>query len=151
MNVLATEMDLHRSYAADFGITTAALEAEPKAPTTRAYTDFLVRTAAVGDFAELVAALLPCMWGYHEVGVALARRGPSPEPRYARWVDMYAAGDFAALAEWCRDLTDRLAEPLPPEARARLHGAFLTSSRYELAFWQMAWDCHTWDREDWAR
>jgi len=58
-----TEMDLHRSYAAEFGISEAELEATEPSPTTRAYTDFLVRVAALGTWGDLVAALLPCMWG----------------------------------------------------------------------------------------
>ena len=40
------EMDLHRSYAREFDISEEELEAEPMAPTTQGYTDFLVRTAA---------------------------------------------------------------------------------------------------------
>ncbi len=60
---LNTEMALHREYAARFGITAEELESEEMWPTTRAYTDFLVRTAADGDLADLVAALLPCAWG----------------------------------------------------------------------------------------
>src|SRR2546430_6355724 len=47
---LETEMSLHRAYAAEFGIDAARLESETKAPTTQAYTDFLLRTAALGDF-----------------------------------------------------------------------------------------------------
>ena len=77
-------------------------------PTTQGYTDFLVRTAAQGDFAELAAALLPCMWGYAEIGQALSARGRSPDDRYARWVQMYASAEFAELADWCRALVDRL-------------------------------------------
>ncbi|HSR41328.1 MAG TPA: thiaminase II, partial [Longimicrobiales bacterium] len=61
---LNTEMDLHRGYAARFGLTPEDLEAEPMWPTTRAYTDFLVRTSADGDLLDLLAALLPCAWGY---------------------------------------------------------------------------------------
>ena len=34
-----TEMDLHRTYAAGFGVTTDDLEAEEMAPVTRAYTE----------------------------------------------------------------------------------------------------------------
>ena len=141
---LAVEMDLHRSYAAEFGISSADLAAEPKAPTTEAYTDFLLRTAALGDYAELVAALLPCMWGFSEIGLALAA-GPRPaDPRYARWIDMYADAEFARLAAWCRDLLERVAEALPEERRARVREAFLVSSRYELAFWEMGWRCERW-------
>ena len=142
--VLGEEMDLHRSYATEFGIGSADLEAEPIAPTTRGYTDFLVRTAAQGDFAELAAALLPCMWGYAEVGQRLAERGKPDEPRYARWIDMYASADFAELAGWCRGLVDRLGALASPAVRAAMTEAFVTSSRYELAFWQAAWEQARW-------
>jgi thiaminase/transcriptional activator TenA len=139
-----TEMDLHRAYAAELGIAPAALEAEPMAPTTRAYTDFLVRVAATGDFAELAAALLPCMWGFAEIGETLAARGLPAEPRYAKWIRMYADPEFAALARWCRELVDRLAAGADDSVRGRMAEAFLTSSRYEYLFWEMAWRLETW-------
>ena len=142
--ILTTEMDLHRSFAASLGISAAELEAESPTPTTQGYTDFLVRTAAQGDFAELAAALLPCMWGYAEIGQALSARGRSPDDRYARWVQMYASAEFAELADWCRALVDRLGDELTEDARAPLQRAFLTSSRYELAFWEMAWNGERW-------
>lgn len=139
-----TEMDLHRAYAAEFGISAADLEREPMAPTTRAYTDFLLRVAATGDFAELAAALLPCMWGFAEIGQALQQRGLPAEPRYAKWIGMYADPAFAALADWCRGLVDRLAADAGEAGRARMAQAFLTSSRYEYLFWEMAWRREGW-------
>lgn len=132
-----TEMDLHRSYAAGFGITAEDLEAEEPAPVTRAYTDFLLRTATTGDFAELAAALLPCMWGFNEIGLRLAERGRPADERCAAWIDAYADPGFTELAAWCRDLVDRLAGDGGPGARARMREAFLVSSRYELAFWDV--------------
>ena len=137
---LDTEMDLHRSYCAQLGIGADDLDAEQPAPTTRAYTDFLVRTAAHGDFAELVAALLPCMWGYSEVGRRLAERGRPADRHYAAWIDMYASDEFAELAAWCRDVVDGVGEQAGPRTRAAMRRAFVTSSRYELAFWDMALD-----------
>lgn len=141
---LKTEMDLHRSYAAEFGITPAELEAERKAPTTQGYTDFLLRVATLGDFDEFAAALLPCMWGFCEIGERLAARGLPGDPRYAKWIAMYSAPEFAELTRWCRDLVDRLADGASPAARQRMEEAFLTSSRYELAFWEMAWTLEAW-------
>jgi thiaminase/transcriptional activator TenA len=93
-STLITEMELHRRYAAEWGITREELEAERPRATTRAYTDFLLRTAALGEFAELVAALLPCMWGYSELGQRLARGSRPPEERYARWIDMYSGEEL---------------------------------------------------------
>ncbi len=142
--VLQTEMGLHRSYAAEFGIGREELERERKAPTTQGYTDFLLRVAAMGDFAELVAALLPCMWGFCEIGQRLADRPRLSDERYARWIDTYAAPEFAEVARWCRDLLDRLADGLPERDLRRLEEAFVTSSRYEWRFWDMAWNRESW-------
>jgi thiaminase/transcriptional activator TenA len=140
----STEMELHRAYAAEFGISAAELEREPMGPTTRAYTDFLLRVAATGDFAELAAALLPCMWGFSEIGQRLAERGLPAEPRYAKWIQMYADPDFADLSAWCRNLVDRLADGASAEQRRRMETAFLTSSRYEHQFWDAALHLETW-------
>jgi len=141
---LNVEMDLHRSYAAEFGISAQELEAEEKAPATHGYTDFLLRVAALGDFAELVAALLPCMWGFSDIGQRLAQDTRPKDERYARWIDMYSSTEFAELADWCRALADRVAAGLPEEALRRMENAFLTSSRYEFLFWEMAWRQERW-------
>jgi thiaminase/transcriptional activator TenA len=141
---LRVEMNLHRSYAAEFGISEEELEGEEMAPATRAYADFLARTAALGGFAELVAALTPCMWAFCEIGQRLSK-GPQPaDERYRRWIEMYSSQEFADLAEWCRDLLDRLADGLGPEGQRRLEAAFLTSSRHELLFWEAAYRQEGW-------
>jgi thiaminase (transcriptional activator TenA) len=142
--ILGEEMELHRAFAREFGIDEAELEAERPAPTTQAYTDFLVRTAALGELAELAAALLPCMWGYAEVGQRLAAADAPPDARYARWIATYASEEFDELAGWCRGLVDRLGAAAGEEGRARMTRAFLTCSRYELAFWEMGWTLERW-------
>jgi len=136
---LHTEMDLHRSYAADWEISRAELEAERPQAVTRAYSDFLLRTATLGDFGELVAALLPCMWGYSQLGQRLAQGTPPSDERYARWIEMYSGEEFAKLSEWCREICDATAAEAGPDVHAKMRAAFLTSSRYELDFWEQAW------------
>ncbi|MBI4639710.1 MAG: thiaminase II [Candidatus Tectomicrobia bacterium] len=143
-SVLNVEMNLHRSYARQWGISAEELEKTEKAPTCQAYTDFLLRTAAVGSFTELVAALLPCMWGFCEIGLMLARQGMPSEPRYEEWIRMYSSPEFVDLTDWTRDLMDRCAAGLPKEELQRIEEAFLTSSRYEYAFWEMAYRQEQW-------
>jgi thiaminase/transcriptional activator TenA len=140
-----TEMNLHRVYATEFGISREELERELPAPTTRGYTDFLLRVGATGDFAELAAALLPCMWAFSEIGRRLAAQAaPSGDKRYAKWIAMYSSREFAELAQWCCDLLDSLATGLPDRELQKLEAAFVTSSRYELQFWEMAWKMERW-------
>lgn len=141
---LNTEMELHRAYAARFGLTAAELEAGRMWPTTRAYTDFLVRTAADGDLAELVAALLPCAWGYAWIGKRLAAGERPADARYADWIEQYASAEFQEAARWLRHELDRLAEGATEERRARLRELFLLSSRYEGMFWEMCWRGEAW-------
>ncbi|HKQ00422.1 MAG TPA: thiaminase II [Actinomycetes bacterium] len=129
------ELSLHRAYAAEFGLTEVDLDRAEKSPVCAAYTDFLLRTAATGEFAEVLAALLPCMWGYSELGRALAATGLPTEPRYRRWIQTYADPGFAELAAWCADLLDRAADGLPAARLAACEHAFLTSLRHEHAFW----------------
>jgi thiaminase/transcriptional activator TenA len=98
----------------------------------------------MGDFAELATALLPCMWAFSEIGQRLAARPKPSDERYAKWIAMYSSSEFAELAEWCRKLVDTLAAGLPERNLLKLEAAFLTSSRYELQFWEMAWNMEHW-------
>ncbi|MFW5951660.1 MAG: thiaminase II [Gemmatimonadota bacterium] len=141
---LNTEMELHRQYAARFGISGSELEAEPMWPTTRAYTDFLVRTAADGDMLDLLAALLPCAWGYCHVAQNLAERRRPADQRYVDWIDQYASDEFEDAAEWLRTELNRLVENAGPEKRERLKRLFVVSSQYEWMFWEMCWTGEEW-------
>jgi thiaminase/transcriptional activator TenA len=139
-----TEMELHRGYAAEFGISETELEATDPSPTTRAYTDFLVRVAALGTFGDLVAALLPCMWGFNHTGRELADRGLPDHEGYARWVEMYASEEFTDLAEWCKELMNEVAADTSEADRERYRELFRTSARYEYRFWDAAWRQEEW-------
>ena len=141
---LNTEMGLHRKYAERFGIGAAELEATPMWPTTHAYTDFLIRTCADGDMADLVAALLPCAWGYVYIAQRLSQGRPPADQRYADWIAQYASDDFIEAAEWLKAEMNRLSEGATREKRRRLGDLFLLSSQYEWLFWEMCWTGESW-------
>lgn len=142
---LNTEMELHRSYAAKFDIDAAELAATTPSPTTQAYTDFLVRTAAAGTFGDIVAALLPCMWGFNETARRLAETGLPDRAEYAEWIEMYAGEDFTELTDWCKDLMNEVAADAPETDREQYRDLFTTSARYEYRFWDAAWRQEDWD------
>jgi thiaminase/transcriptional activator TenA len=137
---LNTEMALHVSFCADFGITEDELLSTAPSPTTTAYVDHLVTTAYSGTAPEAAMALLPCAWGYAEIGARLADAGaPESQPLYGRWIEMYADPEFAALAEWLRGYIDRSAEGTGEAGRQRLADIFEVSTRYEYMFWDAAY------------
>src|SRR5438105_2569114 len=112
-STLHAELDLHRSYAAQFGISREELEEELASPTTLGYANFLLRTALLGSYPETVAALLPCMWGFCEIGQSLAVQPRPADARYNEWIEMYSSAEFAQLSDWCRERVDGVVEGLP--------------------------------------
>jgi thiaminase/transcriptional activator TenA len=143
-DTLNTEMALHRSYCAEFGITPADLEAAEPAQTTVGYTGHLLQAAVRGGIADICAAVLPCQWGYAEIARHLQVRGLPPEPRYRKWIALYASPEFAAYGRWLRETLEALAPTLAPADVARLQRTFHTSSRWEYLFWDMAWHMERW-------
>jgi thiaminase (transcriptional activator TenA) len=142
---LHVEMGLHRGYCERLGISRQALENTPVAPTTHAYTRHLLTVAQSGTIAELMASLLPCQWGYWEIGQALARQGlPTNEPFYAEWIEMYSAPEYGELAERLRATFDRSAARASADELTRIQQIFTTSRRYEYAFWDAALKLEEW-------
>ncbi len=143
-STLNVEMELHRQYAERFGIAREELEATQPAPTTIAYTKYML-DAAQGSLAEVVAALLPCMWSYREIGTAFASHpGALEHPLYREWILMYSSEEFGELTDWTIGLMNRFAEGLPERELARLEELFVTTSKFEYMFWDMAYRQEEW-------
>jgi thiaminase (transcriptional activator TenA) len=137
------ERSLHEGFLKDLGMTQADAEGTQPSPTTLAYTSFLLKSATLGDYPEVLGAVLPCYWIYWEVGKALLERG-SPNPMYKKWIDAYGGEEFGTLVEAVLDLTDRVCEELTSSQKARVREAFVTTSRYEWMFWDAAWRLEGW-------
>lgn len=123
-STLNEELELHRSLSGEFG---ADLTTRDKGPACAAYTAWLLDAAA--DYRDGLAAVYPCMWGYNQLGLALADDRPQ-EPRYRRWVDTYADPEFTTLTEHY----GRMLEEAAPEP-GRAERLFLEGMRHEVAFW----------------
>jgi thiaminase (transcriptional activator TenA) len=140
---ITVERSLHEGFLTDLGVVREEAEATEASPTTLAYTSFLLRTATLGDYPEVLGAVLPCYWIYWEVGKALLNKC-SPNPRYQKWIDTYGGEEFGTLVEAVLDLTDKVCEGLNPAQRARVKEAFVATSRYEWMFWDAAWRLEGW-------
>jgi thiaminase/transcriptional activator TenA len=145
LDTLLVEAALHRRYGERFGLTPGEMAATRMAPTNYAYTRHLLCIAATGTLLEILTATLPCAWIYAEVGRHLVGSSPpAPDHPYADWLATYASPDFDAVELWIRARLDSYAPLLNPEQEQRLHEIFLTSTRYEWLFWEMAWRLEEW-------
>lgn len=138
---IAAEQDMHAAL-------TEALAGEtdvhaPPAPTTLAYTSYLLATCHGGSFPEGMGAVLPCYWIYARVGEALLEES-SPDPLYARWIALYGGEEFRAVVDAAIGILDRAAAGLGPAERGRVLGHYRTTSRFEWMFWDAAWRQERW-------
>ncbi len=140
---ITVERSLHDGFLKEFGLPEDVVDRTPTAPTTLAYTSYILRMASLGEYHEVLAAVLPCYWIYERVGKTLLEHG-SPKPIYQKWIDTYGGEEFGSLVEAVLDLTDRSSEGLSPLAKARATEAFVTTARYEWMFWDAALKLEGW-------
>jgi thiaminase/transcriptional activator TenA len=123
------ELNLHATYARTWDID---LSTVTPTPSTAAYTDFLLATAALGGVGLTCAAMTPCMRLYAHLGQRLAE-APVHE-RYAEWIDTYADPGFDALATTLERLLDTYAVD-----DGSVRSTYRRAMRLELQFFDAAW------------
>ena len=139
--ILHGEMNLHRAYMARLGISEAQVLQVRPALDNLSYTHYMLAVAEGGGPAEIVAAILACSWSYAKIGRVLAGiPGALGHPFYGEWIEGYAGDDYNRTNDALIALMNRLAEGLDRARLRRLEEIFVCCSRYELAFWDMAWE-----------
>lgn len=140
---LDTEIGLHVEYCRGWGIDVAAMAETPEALQTVAYTRFVLDRGLAGDRLDLEVALAPCVVGYAEIAI---ERIADPATRlagnpYKSWLDMYASGEYQALAEEAKAALDEQFARRGGEGRfPALAATFTAATRLEADFWQMGVD-----------
>ena len=142
-DALAVEEALHGSVVLDLGLHPEQVRASEMMPTCRAYADFLMATALGRPFHEGLGAVLPCYWIYQKVGASLVEKG-SPDPVYGRWIATYGGEAFDAVVGEVLALTDREGLGLTDAQFDAMRHRFVTASRYEWMFWEMAHRLERW-------
>jgi thiaminase/transcriptional activator TenA len=140
---LDVEIGLHVDYCRGWGLSEAALAAEPEAMATIAYTRFVLDRGLAGDRLDLETALAPCIVGY---AVVAAERMTDPATRldgnrYREWLEMYAGAEYQDLAHEAEAALEKQFARRGGDGRlASLAATFATATRLEADFWQMGLD-----------
>ena len=143
LNMLTgAEMDLHRGYMGLLGITRKDLDAMPLALDNRSYTSYMLRVAYEDGEVETLTSILSCAWSYEYIArnMLRANAAAAEDPFYGDWVKGYVSERYAQDNVVLIDALDRLSADYNEAQLAHLEEIFVACSRYELAFWDMAWE-----------
>jgi len=139
------EMNILSGHLAELGLTQKDIRRIVMAPTNHAYTRHMLAVAYSGSVAENLASLLPCMWTYQLIGEKLWEEKPETlGDHYQRWVEAYRSAEYRGLVDKYRALIDGRGEASSHAERSAMVDHFVTSSRYEYMFWDMAYRMETW-------
>ena len=135
------ERPLHHQLVAEAGLSMDDVHQVRRSPTNTAYVNHMLVTASHHGLGPTAASLLPCPWTYHLLREEL---GPSEHPLYSKWTAFYVAGLLQNSVDAWRSFVDREAQSASPRDLETMRQAFLTSSRYEYMFWDMAYNMESW-------
>lgn len=135
------EMQLHVGICAEAGISEDQLFNAVEERENMAYTRYVLEAGYSGDFLDLMAALMPCVMGYGEIGARLAADKTSDT--YADWIGTYGSEDYQAMCRTVGAMIDAaLMRRVGPDFAASPRWASLThkfesATRLEVGFWDM--------------
>ena len=136
------EMQLHIETCAKEGISEEELFSAQEEAENLAYTRFVIDAGLSGDFLDLMAALMPCVFGYGVIGMNLKAAAISDTP-YKEWIDTYSGEEYQGLCETVATMLENAAAArlgANPQDNPRWEGLckrFKQACDLEAEFWSM--------------
>lgn len=135
------ELNVHSGYLARLGVSQAEIDASKPSLDNLSYTSYMLRVAYEEGEGEILAAILACAYSYEVIAKKIIENNPDAvkDAFYGDWVRGYINDAYAADNRILLDTLSRLTRDYSEEQQRHIEDIFVACSRYELAFWEMAW------------
>ena len=148
MGMIHSEEDMmHIQYLKGFGYSEEDALAMPMLPGCRDYVNYMIRTAAEGTMEDGIMGVLPCALSYYFIGryclEEAQKRGTYEGNFFIEWIKEYSGEGYKGVYESSCDLCNQISQDATEKEKARYKEIFDESSRFEVGFWDMAYDTPT--------
>lgn len=134
IGALQKELRLFEERGAEAGVD---LRSAPPSFTCHAYVQFLMATAYQRSYAEAYTVLYTAEKAYHDSWKVVKEGLDTTSPWYP-FVENWAGADFAAYVDYLEVELNKLADAAGDAERRAMADLFELTTRYEIAFWEMA-------------
>ncbi|MDH3290433.1 MAG: TenA family transcriptional regulator [Gemmatimonadota bacterium] len=134
ITALGKELKLFEERAQAVGVD---LRGAPPAFANHAYIQFLMATAYRASYAEAYTVLYAAEKAYHDSWKAV-QAGLARDSKWYPFVENWAGEAFTQYVTYLEGELDALAEQAGSEERSRMGTYFELTTKYEIAFWEMA-------------
>lgn len=137
-----SEMDIHKGYMGKFEITEEELNNTPVALDNLSYTSYMLRVAYEEGEVEILTAILSCAYSYEVIARNMVRNNPDSikHPFYGDWIKGYASDSYHDENLILLNTLDGMTEHYTEQQIEHLIQIFVNCSRYEMGFWDLAWE-----------
>lgn len=137
-----SEMDIHRGYMGRLALTQDEIDGTKPSLDNLSYTSYMLRVAYEESEVEILTAILACAISYEDIAKKMVVTAPACQahPFYGDWISGYASEKYAKENEILITMVNRLTADYNEAQLQHLEDIFLACSKYELAFWNMAWN-----------
>ena len=137
-----SEMDIHEGYLGRLNVTREELDNTPTALDNLSYTSYMLRVAYEEGETEILAAILSCALSYEYIAKNIVESSPNSvdDPFYGDWIKGYTSERYCKENIVLTQMLETAAADYTEKQLEHLTEIFVICSRYELAFWYMAWN-----------
>ena len=125
------EKQMHALLIDRFGIDTQVLPS----PVTADYNEHTQQAIATGSKEIGLAAMLPCMWVYNEVGQHILKIASVEGNPYREWIQEYGNEAFTEGVNAVLKLADAYAAAASEDVREEMTKAYIEATKFEYWFW----------------
>ncbi len=137
---LNSEMELHRNFCSDFGISISNLEKTIADTSTKNYCDFLIENANQNSEKFIAVSLLPCQWGYQEIAQNFEKNKFEKGSFHKTWVESYSSNEYQEVTDWLIKYVDEVGKNSTSEEVEKYKKLFKLGIELEIGFWDSAWN-----------
>ncbi len=139
--VMNGELNVHKGYLAELGVSQEELDNTPRSLDNLSYTSYMLRVAYEEGEAEILVAILSCAYSYEVIARRMVENRPScvDDGLYGGWIRGYASEAYSKDNVILLEELDRLTMDYTEEQIRHLCDIFVACSRYEMAFWELSW------------
>lgn len=137
-----SEMDIHKGYMGEFGVSQEEVDHTPVALDNLSYTSYMLRIAYEEGEAEILTAILSCAYSYEVIARNIFKNNPSAihHSFYGNWIQGYASDIYHKENVILMDTLDRVTRDYTEKQLKHLEAIFINCSLYEMRFWDLAWE-----------
>lgn len=133
------EKAMHQMLIDRYGIETEI----PASRVTSDYNSHICEGIATGKPCIALAAVLPCMWIYNQVGLHILSNAKLDDNPYKEWILEYGQEEFTEGVNQVLAMIDEWAAHADKETIKAMDYYFLKAALYEYAFWDYGYYADT--------